>query len=41
MDSPMSTIVDNLKLELLKCLISFCLQVYYFVVDGPKIFSQV
>lgn len=32
-DSPMSTMVGNLELELLKCLISICLEVYYFLMD--------
>lgn len=30
MNSPTSTMVDDLELELLKCLFSFCLEVYYF-----------
>lgn len=39
MDSPVSALVDNLKLELLKCLIGFHLQVYYFVM-AQNFFSK-
>lgn len=35
----MSTMVDNLELEPLKCLISFCLEVYYFLMAKINFFK--
>lgn len=39
MDSPLSTMVDNLESKLLKCFISFCLEVCYFLMAKIHFFK--